>query len=256
MKFYILIKSILIIFVIFSPQTIFADENKALIREANDLYSKGEYSHAAVLYDSVINSGFESPDLYYNLGNTYYKQNLNTKAIINYERALLLAPEDEDIKYNLALANNQVLDNINELPILFISTWMNKLTNIFSTNMWAIISIITFVSCLFLLLFFVFSNRRIIKKLCFWFAVFCLIISFFSFLFTKIQKDNLLFRDSAIITSPSVTLKSSPDESGTDLFLLHEGTKVHLIDSLGEWREIKLADGNIAWLKYSDIVII
>jgi len=249
-------KYILFIILNFTPHYIFADENKTLIRQANDLYSKAEYSNAAVLYDSVLKSGFESPDLYYNLGNTCYKQNQITRAIINYERALLLSPENEDIKYNLALANNQVLDNIDELPELFISTWVQNLINIFSTNMWTIISIISFVSCLVLLLFFVFSNRRIIKKICFWISVLCLLLSFSSFIFAKVQRDNLLVRNAAIITSPSVTLKSSPDDSGTNLFLLHEGTKVHVIDSLSEWREIKLADGNIAWLKYSDIVII
>ncbi|MFC2097139.1 tetratricopeptide repeat protein [Bacteroidota bacterium] len=256
MKLFPVNKILLFVFIIFSPLISLADEHDALVREANDLYSRGEYQEAGLLYDSVINLGFESGELYYNLGNSYFKQNKITDAIINFERALLLTPEDKDIKYNLSLANNLVLDNIDELPVLFINTWLQNLINMFSSIIWSIFSVTSFIILIILGLIYFFSARRILKKISFLTAIFCLFLSISTFIFASVQNNKITKRETAIIYSPSVTMKSSPDESGTDLFLLHEGTKIQVIDSLGDWREIKLSDGNKAWLKYSDIVII
>lgn len=246
----------IIICLILSPFISKADEIDHLIRQANDLYSNGEFRNAVTLYDSVIKSGYEAPEVYYNLGNSFYKLGQTTDAIINYERALLLSPEDEDIKYNLSTANNQVLDNIDELPVLFINNWFKSLVRLMPSNNWALISILTFTLFLIFFSIYVFSKRRGIKKFCFWTSILWILLSVNSFIYSGIQKKILIEHAIAIIYSPTVTLKSSPDESGTDLFLLHEGTKVQVTDSLGDWREIRLADGNIAWLKYSDIVIL
>ncbi len=241
---------------ILSPFISRADDIDHLIRQANDSYSNGEFQQAITLYDSVLISGYEASEIYYNLGNSYYKLGQNTDAIINYERATLLSPDDEDVKYNLSIANNQVLDNIDKLPELFINNWFKNLVSLTTSNNWAILSIFTFLLSLIFISIYLFSSLRIIKKFSFWFSVLWIILSVNSFIYSGIQKNNLTRNDSAIIYSPAVTLKSSPDESGTDLFLLHEGTKIEVTDRLGDWREIRLADGNIAWLKYSDIVII
>lgn len=248
----IVLKILLILFCL----PLAANENSAAIDSANACYSRGEYEKAIELYKSVIDNGYEAAELYYNLGNTCYKSNKITYAILYYERAKLLDPFDEDIDYNLEMAEKLVIDKIDIIPELFINTWIKQTVDMFSTNMWAVISIVVFV--IFLLLFSVFLYSRIIllKKISFWIGILALMVSITAFTFSYKQKENITNRNTAIIFTPAVTVKSSPDDSGTDLFLIHEGTKITVTDALGEWVEIRLSDGNVGWLKASDLTLI
>jgi len=235
---------------------VIAVDKDSLIIAANEFYTNGEFEKAIEAYEEVLNTGYEAPELYYNLANAYYKSYKITIAILNFERACLLAPNDEDINYNLELARRYVVDKIDIIPQIFITTWLNKIMRIFSTDVWAVLSIVSFL--LFLLLFslYLYINRLAIKKISFWISVLAFIVSTSSFIFSYQQKENIINHNAAIIFSPSVTVKSSPDESGNDLFLIHEGTKVTVEDRVGDWKEIKLSDGKKGWLKATDIVLI
>ncbi|HKJ42107.1 MAG TPA: tetratricopeptide repeat protein [Sunxiuqinia sp.] len=225
----------------------------SLMVKADKQYASQQYEKAINIYEGILKSDKESAGLYYNLGNAYYKTGKYTKAILNYERAKLLAPNDEDIQFNLDLANQHVVDNINPLPKVFFVRWWNALANKFSTDGWAKISVVTFILALILAGFFFLSRSVSIKRLSFWVGILILAISIFSFNFAARQKSRMTSHNFAIITQPSVTVKSSPSDSGTDLFLIHEGLKVEIKDQLGSWKEIELADGNQGWLPASSL---
>lgn len=220
----------------------------SLMVKADKLYAAQQYEQAIKIYQEILNSDKESAGLYYNLGNAYYKSGKYTQAILNYERAKLLAPSDEDIQFNLDLANQHVVDNINPLPQVFFVRWWNALANKFSADSWAKISVATFILMLILAGFFFLSRSVNIKRLSFWVGILVVAISIFSFNFAARQKNQMTSHNFAIITQPSVTVKSSPSDGGTDLFLIHEGLKVEIKDHLGSWNEIQLADGNQGWL--------
>lgn len=220
----------------------------SLLVKADKHYSEQDYKKAISLYNEILNSDKESAGVYYNLGNAYYKTGQFTKSIINYERAKLLAPNDEDIQFNLDLANQHVVDNINPLPKVFFVRWWNSLTNKFSADEWAKTSVASFILALILAGFFFLSRTTAIRRLSFWIGILIIAISIFSFNFAARQKNQMTSHDFAIITQASVTVKSSPSDSGTDLFLIHEGLRVKIKDSLGSWIEIQLADGNQGWL--------
>lgn len=230
--------------------------NQILIDSAQQAYTNNEFELAINYYEQILNSGYEAPEIYFNLGNSYYKSNKLTLAIINYERALLLAPGDEEIQFNLKIAQNYVVDKIEVLPRLFIYDWIDSLLYLSSSNSWAKLSLSAFIFMLILFLFYFFTNSVYVKKMTFWFGVFLITFSILSFLFSAKQKQNVEIRNKAIIFNTSVTIKSSPDPSGNDLFVLHEGTKVTVEDSVQDWLKIKITDGNKGWLKASDVVIL
>ena len=244
-------KVIQILFILLIPAGAFAQDS--LLVKANKLYASREYSQAIEIYQEILNGDKESAEVYYNLGNAYYKTEKYTQAIINYERAKLLAPNDEDIQFNLDLANQHVVDAINPLPKVFFIRWWNNFTNRFSSDEWAKISVTAFIMMLVLAGFFFFSSTASVKKVSFWLGIIVLAFSIFSFNFAARQKKRMTEHKFAIITQSSVTVKSSPSENGTDLFLIHEGLKVEITDTLGTWQEIRLADGNQGWLQENNI---
>jgi hypothetical protein len=233
-----------------------AQETDNLLEKANSLFIDGKYQEASETYENILKLGYESSDLYYNLGNAYYKQNVISQSILNYEKALLLAPNDDDIKYNLELCNRLVIDQIETLPVFFITGWIQKLKNLFSSDLWAAISIVLFTLALTFISFYFYSKGISFKKLSFWLGFVLAVFSSISFVFSNQQKNTIISGKTAIVLSPSVTVKSSPDASGTDLFVIHEGTKVSIDDNISEWSEIKLSDGSKGWIKLEDLGII
>lgn len=220
---------------------------------ANQQYMNGKFERAIESYHTIIDSGYEAPELYYNLGNAYYKTYKIAHAVYFYEKALRLAPNDKDIQHNLTVAQTLTVDEIDVLPEFFVKKWLYKLSVLFALKTWAIITIISFVILLMMILFYLFMAKISIKKLTFWVAILFFFICVVSFNMSMKQKAWMMDDSVAIIFSPSVNIKSSPDINGTDLFVLHEGTKVNVIDSIGEWREITLSDGNQGWLLKTDI---
>ena len=231
--------------------TAFAFKPDSLVEAGNKHYVSNDFMKAAQNWQTVIDSGYAAPELYYNLGNSYYKMNNYARAILNYERALLLAPNNKDIKFNLKLANAHVVDKIDNIPDFFLKRWIHNLTKIFTSNNWAIISIAAFMLFLVLFIMYLFSSKLWIKQFTFYFFIISFIISVTAFIFSSRRKKMIVERNSAIIMAPSVTVKSSPNEYGTNLFVLHEGTKVVTVDSVGVWNEIKISNGNKGWVKNS-----
>lgn len=218
------------------------------LQKANELYTKEKFKESIDAYNQILMTNMESPEVYYNLGNAYFKTNQFPKAILNYERAKLLSPDDEDINFNLQVANQHVVDAIQELPGIFITRWWNSLINSQTTDAWAVISIITFVIFLILAGLYFFARSVDIRRVAFFSAWVLFGVSMLTWSFAATQKSRLVNHNYAIVMAPTVTVKSSPSEKGTNLFIVHEGLKVKVTDKLGDWLEVKLADGNKGWL--------
>lgn len=238
----------LILLMALSSGSVAQDTPEVRFRTGSELYSQGRYSEALDEWLSVYNTGIKSSSLDYNIANTYFKLNNIPGAILFYERALLLDPLDEDSRYNLQVARTMVVDKFTEVPELFFITWFNFLSLLLSSNLWAAISIGCFISFLLLLSLYIYSARYRNKVMGFWFGLLMLLISTMSLTLSVRNKNLVTDNKEAIIFSPVINGKSSPDESGTDLFVIHEGTKVTIEDAVGEWFEIRLADGNKGWV--------
>ena len=226
---------------------------ESTLKEAEEAYAKEDYTQAIELYESVLKSYGESAMVYYNLGNAYYKAGKVAPAILNYERALLLNPGDSDTRFNLQVARQKTVDKIEPIGEFFLTRWIGTVEDVYSADGWAkwgVASFLLFIGCL--LLFF-FSKWIRLKKIGFFAGICFLLISLVANLFADSQQDKLLHRADAIVFASTVTVKSSPDASGTDLFILHEGTKVTIKSTLGEWSEIQLEDGNVGWMPSKEI---
>ncbi len=224
------------------------------VSAANQLYNAGKYAEANRKYQYVVSQGFESAEVYYNLGNCFYKTGNATYAILNYERARKLAPNDEDIRYNMDLARTQIVDNIVTLPEPGFLRWWKQLISSQSINFWGTLSIVTFFIFLSLFGLFLLSSKYSVKRLSFWFSVASLSVSVLTFSFGSHLTSRLINHNTAVITDRSVRIKSSPSETGTELFIVHEGVTVQLTDKLGDWVNVSLPDGNKGWVKESSIV--
>ncbi|MDF9829581.1 tetratricopeptide repeat protein [Parabacteroides sp. PF5-6] len=226
------------------------------IKEAEMAYTQENYEEAIQKYEAILTSYGESSQIYYNLGNAYYKAGQIAPAILNYERALLLDPGDADIRFNLQLAKQRAVDKIEPVGEFFLTRWFHAIANMGSTDSWAKLGIFCFLLFIGCLLLFFFSRWARMKKVGFYLGIVLLVIVIFSNIFARNQKNELINRTEAIVFSPTVTVKSSPDASGTDLFILHEGTKVSIKSTLGEWNEVESEDGNVGWMPKKDIQII
>lgn len=222
--------------------------------KANFYYNESKYDTALVIYEGILNDGYISAPLLYNIGNTYFKMRNYPMAILNYEKALKIDPTNDEIKQNLAIANSLITDRITPMPVLFLTQWWRSLGNMFTANGWATITIIL-LGILLLLLFVYFTARTSgSKKASFFTSIFVFIILIISIIIS-IQKYNYLnSHNEAIIIKPTITVKSSPSSTGVDLFVLHEGTKVTIIDKDADWNEIKIADGSVGWLPSSSSI--
>jgi tetratricopeptide (TPR) repeat protein len=252
-KRYILI----IIFIsLFVRIAVSQDTNKDKFYQGVTYFTAGSYKEALQIWTDIYNTGYRSANLDYNIGNAYYKLNNIPLAILFYERAYLLKPADENINYNLQIARTLIVDRFQEIPELFFIKWYNLVSLFLSTNSWAKISITSFILFLLLLSLYIYSSRYRHKVIGFWLGVFFIVLSLTSLAFTIRNKSLVYDSRKAIISSPMVNGKSSPDKSGNDIFVLHEGTKVTVEDEVGEWSEIRLSDGNKGWVPLNSIIII
>jgi len=230
--------------------------NNELIKQANQAYSKQDYSQASELYKKVLVNGFESFELYYNLGNSYFKQGQLPSAILYYEKAKKLNPSDEDLNFNLKVVNSRIVDKIDPMPELFIKTWSNDLVSLLNADSWAKLAVITFFLFFILLILYLFSKTMMLRKFAFWFSIVFLVFAITSFVFAKHQFNDVNKVKEAIVFTPTVNIKSSPDQNSTDLFVIHEGLKTRIIDQVNDWYEIRIANGSKGWLKNTDVEII
>lgn len=216
---------------------------------ANKLYSEKKYEEAAAKYENILKTEGVAPELYYNLGNAYYKMNELGKSILNYERAIRLDPSFSDAKFNLEFANQKIIDRIETSEVFFLRKWFNLIIKAVSTNNWFYLSAILFIIALIPGLMFIFGGSKYIRKLSFYIASVLIVASITSLTFSGIRKVQIAEHQEAIIMDGVVIVRGSPDKSGTNLFQLHEGTKVSVLSALGDWYEIKLANGSIGWVE-------
>ena len=225
--------------------------------QADSAYINNDYASAVYLYEQILTNQGESADIYYNLGNSYYKMDNIAKAIVNYEKALMLNPGNGDIRFNLELAQSKTVDKVTPISEVFFVTWIKDLTNTMNEEGWAKIGISTFILMLLSLTLYFFGKKLTLKKIGFISAVCLLFVCIISNLFASSQKNKAQSHEMAIIIAPSVTVKSTPNQGGTDLFILHEGRKVLVKDNgMREWKEIQLEDGNVGWVPASVLEII
>ena len=223
---------------------------------ADSAYAHENYQRAAQLYEQVLKQGV-SADLYYNLGNAYYRMDNITQAVLNYERALVLSPGDDDIRFNLQMARSKTIDKITPESEMFFVTWYRSLVSLMGVDGWAWLALVALGVAIILALAYLFSNRIWLRKLGFFGGIFFVLLFLLSNVFAWQKKLALIHRPGAIVVRSAVTVKSTPSKNGTDLFILHEGTKVVITDgSMRGWKEIRVADGKEGWVEASEIEVI
>lgn len=219
----------------------------------NKAYIDGDYNKAIAEYNAILDGGEYSMKLYYNLANAYFKVGSIGKAILHYNKALRIAPSQEDIRHNLAIAEAQTKDRIVAIPEFFINRWLRTLRNTMSCGSWSLLSLLFFGVLLSFTLLFLLASRIRWRKVGFYGALFSLVIFVAVTLFAISSRNDILQHEEAIVMGSAVSIKSSPDRSATDLFVLHEGTKVRIIAEVDEWREIVIADGKKGWVEVKNI---
>ena len=240
----------LLYIVLLTTQVFFAQNG---FENGNALYQKGKYQEAITAYESVFRTKKQSAELYFNIGNCYYKLNKVAPAIYNYEKALLLNPNDTEIQNNLKFAQKLQIDDIKTVEKVGFNKLIQDFTNTFHYNTWGGIAV--GLSIVFLLFFigYYFSQITVSKRLFFFgmfFVMLLLIVSVAAAIFEKNQYNN---DQPAIVFSEVVSVKSEPKNGATDAFVIHEGTKVYVIESLDNWDKIQLTDGNEGWIENSAI---
>ncbi|MBZ0184563.1 MAG: tetratricopeptide repeat protein [Melioribacteraceae bacterium] len=228
-----------------------AQSNEEIISEANNAYQNQNYKEAVTLYKSLVDNGFAGAELFYNLGNSYFKTDQIGYAILYYEKALKYNPGDEDVIHNLKIANSRTIDKIKEVPQLFIIEWINYYLALFSVSTWSVILYLFYLSLIISIGFFFLSRKIRLKRVSLYSALisFVFMVIFSISLFVKVNQETT--SNYAVLVSQSVTAKNSPDQQSNDAFVINEGTKFLIEDSLNDWGRIKLADGKVGWIPKS-----
>ncbi len=231
-------------------------QNNSLFDQATEYYNKSEYSKAIENYKQILENGEHSAQLYFNLGNCYYKQNAIGPSIYYYEKALLLDPSDSEIINNLAYAQNMRLDAIEEVPKTELSQIYNSVVNLFSFDQWAYIAvalIFLFVLAYLAYFFLRYANQ---KRMAFITSIFSLALAVVCVLMAYLQYQGFKKDNPAIVFSKEVQVSSEPNYNSENVFTLHEGTKVNVMDHLDDWSKIRIADGQTGWLLTDNIKLL
>lgn len=216
-------------------------------------YQKGNYQMAISQYEELLKTGV-SAEVYYNLGNAYYRSGDITKSVLAYERAKKLAPGDKDVRFNLEFVRSKTTDKIVPENEIFFVTWYHQLANACSSNTWSWVAFVLFITSLVLAGCYLFGTGMTVIKTGFYGAVVCLIISLVMMLFSWQQKSDMDNHDGAVIIQSVVNVKKTPAANSANEMILHEGTKVDIIDrSMKGWLQIHLADGREGWLKPASV---
>lgn len=234
-------------------------ENSVIIaeNEADEAYRNSNFAESIRLYEAqvaqnkIINQ--ESAQLYYNLGNSYFRDNQIAKAIVNYERALLLAPGDSDIRHNLRFAKTRIEDKIDSADSFFVNKWILGIQNLYSGNTWGIIGVILFILLIIAIGSYMISIQLIWRKVSFYVGIILLSMVIIINVFAFKQKNKIVNRSTGIVMAASVSIYTSPDAHSQELFRLHEGAKVKIKREEGRWIEIVIANGSVGWLQKKNV---
>ncbi len=227
---------------------VFAQQPAELYKAASQQYKANQFEQAAAGYEKILSQGYKTAEVYYNLGNCYYKLNILNKAIVNYERALRLAPQDEDIQHNLAIANTRVVDKIVPVPTLSILNACDSFLCARSSAGWASLAIGFMWVALICFAVYLFVGFR---KASFSLGVLFVVVSITFIAFAVKQSNKEQQTDAAVLMVSNSFVKSAPDANGNDQFMLHEGVKFQILDRVGDWSKIRLADGKVGWIERS-----
>jgi tetratricopeptide (TPR) repeat protein len=230
-----------------------AQEPDQMAAQAAKAYNTKHYQEAITQYEKVIAGGYESYALYYNLGNAYFRNNEIAEAALYYEKALKLAPDNEDIKHNIEVVNSKLIDKVEMVPELFYKRWWKEIVNLMDIDTLAFVNIILLTLALVLIAIYIAVSNITLRKVSFWSGIALLLLFSVGVLAASQRNHYLVNQHEAIVFTQTVNIKSSPDENSKDIFVLHEGTKVKLLDVLADWQEIRIANGSVGWIKASDI---
>lgn len=242
----------LVLFYISVSSIALAADRDSLWLKANNSYSLGEYNSAIDYYKQIEDSGYMSAKLWYNMGNAYYKLQEDGKAILYYERALKLDPSYQDAKNNLEIAKLKTLDKIESVPEFILTTWTKDIRNTMSSDSWAVTGIVFFLATAVLMLLFRHAPHVAQRKLSFILACITMVIVLIAFIFSFNLRSNASSKGSAVVLAPVSNVKSAPNSTGGNLFILHEGTKVEVLESVGGWSKVELSDGRQGWMESKD----
>lgn len=223
---------------------------------ANTAYINGDFRAAAEAYEALLADGLISVKLYYNLANACFKEERLGEAILFYRRALRLAPGNGDVRYNLGVAEARTKDNIERIPEFFFVGWMRGVRHTMGGTAWTLLSLFFLAGALALFLLYLLAQRLSLRKTGFYGTLAAAVLFVVTMSFAASSRREMLDRSEAVVMTASVAVKSSPDKSATDLFLLHEGTVVRIADRLGEWCEVVIDDGKKGWLESRKIEVI
>ena len=244
------VKKLIILIMLFVLETSFGQTTpEFLFNEGNKAYNAADYENAISLYEQTIKMGKHSAELYYNLGNANYRLNKVAESIYYFEKAKLMRPKDKDILTNSAFANNMTIDAIEKIPVTQIDQIKKFIIEIFSFEIWTYFTLILLWIFTILFLGYLFFIRTILKRRFFFSSLGILLLFIFSFSITYSIDQNEKNRKFAILFSKQIDIWSEPNQQGDRLFVLHEGTKVQLLDSLEEWQKIRIANGSEGWIK-------
>lgn len=245
-------KSLLYILLFLLSGNISAQDN-TVFEQANKLYNDGKYAEALDKYNAILEGDSHSAELYFNIANAHYKLNHIAPSIYYYEKAAKLAPNDTDIKNNMAFANNMKIDAIEILPEIGIKKFMNKITNSFTFDGWAKLSVVLVFGFVILFLLYYFTYTTTAKRLYFVSSLASIFLACIALAFT-FHNYNLAQKDkAAIVFAQESQVKSEPNNRSDEAFVLHEGTKVQILDTVSDWKKIKIADGKTGWIPQKDI---
>jgi tetratricopeptide (TPR) repeat protein len=236
--------------------TSLAGDNDALWEEANAAYFAGDFASAAALYDSIEASGMVSAKLYYNKAGALFKMGKTGESILYYSKAQQLAPADSDIAHNLAIASTHTRNRIEPVPDFFLKQWVHGFSTIMNGNAWAWLSVALFALVLAGTLLYLLPIGRRARKVGFYGGVAALVLLVFAFSFARSYYRETIHPTGGVVTNLSAAVKSSPDNAGTDLFVLYEGDRVKVLDAMNEWSEIVVANGNRGWIRSAAVSMI
>jgi tetratricopeptide (TPR) repeat protein len=229
---------------------------KSVMQKGNDFYKNNQFQLALDEYDKLIRQGYEGTSLYYNIGNAHYRLGKVGYAILYYEKALKYSASDEDVKHNLVLAKLNIKDKVDELPPFFIFNIWEGMLSSFSISGWTFIVYIIFILLLIFIVAYFFSNSSTQQRISFFTGVTFSVLLVLSILFLAVKMNKEFNVKDGIIVENVVTIKSSPDNSSKDEFVVHEGLKVRLEDKVDDWIKIRLTDGKVGWVMEKSIGII
>jgi tetratricopeptide (TPR) repeat protein len=229
-----------------------AADNNALYDAGNAAYAKGKYSDAIDDYQKIVDAGYQSVPVFFNLGNAYFRQGDLPSALLYYEKAHKIAPNDEDVNFNIRFANARTTDKLEAPPEFFVTKWWDNFILFFSVGTLSVLSILVFVGGFLLLVLYLFSNNFIVKRSSFFVGLTAIFVGLVLIFMANRQENFFSDHHQAIIFGNSVTAKNAPDAGGKPLFIVHEGTKVNVLQETEAWMEVELPNGNAGWISVSD----